>query len=71
MLELARDVVAIAREGLKRRDVRDSQGRDETRFLGPLEESLEAGRTPAEALLERYETDWNRSVEPIFDECAY
>ncbi|MCS0502105.1 glutamate--cysteine ligase [Ancylobacter mangrovi] len=71
VLELARDVVAIAREGLKRRDVRDSQGRDETRFLGPLEESLEAGRTPAEALLERYETDWNRSVEPIFDECAY
>ncbi|HEY9216008.1 MAG TPA: glutamate--cysteine ligase, partial [Ancylobacter sp.] len=33
MLDVARDVVAIARDGLKRRDMRDSQGRNEARFL--------------------------------------
>ncbi|WAC28018.1 glutamate--cysteine ligase [Ancylobacter sp. SL191] len=71
VLDVARDMVAIARAGLARRDYRDSQGRDETRFLIPLDESLAAGRTPAEDLLARYEGPWQRSVEPIFDELAY
>ncbi|QIB34194.1 glutamate--cysteine ligase [Ancylobacter pratisalsi] len=71
VLEVARDVVDIARQGLKRRDVRDSQGRDETRFLGPLDDILAAGQTPAEALLALYEGAWNRSVEPVFDQFAY
>ncbi|WGD29630.1 glutamate--cysteine ligase [Ancylobacter sp. WKF20] len=71
VLDVARDMVAIARAGLARRDYRDSQGRDETRFLTPLDESLAAGRTPAEELLARYEGPWQRSVEPIFDELAY
>ncbi|MPT22958.1 MAG: hypothetical protein E2577_08040, partial [Starkeya sp.] len=56
---------------LQRRDYRDSQGRDESRFLAPLEASLKAGKTPAEVLLERYEGAWNRSVEPVFVEDAY
>lgn len=71
VIEVARDMVAIARAGLARRDYRDSQGRDETRFLAPLEESLAHGRTPAEDLLARYEGPWQRSVEPVFDELAY
>ncbi|MCB4771401.1 glutamate--cysteine ligase [Ancylobacter sp. Lp-2] len=71
MLEVARDVVAIARAGLARRDMRDSQGRDETRFLKPLDESLDLGTTPAERLLDRYNGAWGGSVEPVFDEDAY
>ncbi|GLK82946.1 glutamate--cysteine ligase [Ancylobacter defluvii] len=71
MLELAREVVAISRAGLERRDMRDSQGRDETRFLKPLEESLALGTTPAERLLERYRGPWGGSVDPVFVEDAY
>ncbi|MDR6953997.1 glutamate--cysteine ligase [Ancylobacter sp. 3268] len=71
MLELAREVVAIARAGLERRDMRDSQGRDESRFLKPLEESLAEGRTPAERLLERFSGPWGGSVDPVFVEDAY
>ncbi|WP_421698263.1 glutamate--cysteine ligase [Ancylobacter sp.] len=71
LLDVARDVVEIARAGLQRRDYRDSQGRDESRFLAPLEASLKAGKTPAELLLARYEGAWNRSVEPVFVEDAY
>ena len=29
------------------------------------------GRTPAELLLEAYETRWNRSVDPVYSELAY
>ncbi|MBS9477092.1 glutamate--cysteine ligase [Ancylobacter radicis] len=71
VLEVAREMVAIARQGLARRDYRDSQGRDETRFLQPLEESLATGLTPAEELLARYEGPWHHSVDPVFDERAY
>lgn len=64
-------MVDLARAGLARRDRRDSQGRDETRFLKPLEDSLASARTPAEVLLARYNGEWKQSVEPIFDELAY
>lgn len=71
VLDVARDVVRVAREGLVRRDYRDSQGRDETRFLVTLEESIARGKTPAECLLERYNGAWGGSVDPVFDEDAY
>ena len=71
VIEVARDMVEIARAGLARRDYRDSQGRDETRFLAPLQEAVATGRTPAEELIARYEGPWQHSVEPIFDELAY
>jgi glutamate--cysteine ligase len=71
VLEVSRDVVAIARAGLARRDYRDSQGRDETRFLVTLEDGLARGKTPAECLLDRFHGAWGGSVDPVFDEDAY
>ncbi|TCT03470.1 glutamate--cysteine ligase [Aquabacter spiritensis] len=71
VLEVARDAVALSRAGLARRRRLDSQGRDETRFLVPIEEVLASGRAPAEVLLDRYAGPWNRSVEPVFKELAY
>ncbi|OYX12178.1 MAG: glutamate--cysteine ligase, partial [Rhizobiales bacterium 32-66-8] len=66
--EIAGDVLALARQGLARRRRLDSQGRDETRFLAPLEEILASGRTPAE---DKYAGPWGQSVAPIFHERAY
>ncbi|MFG1361114.1 glutamate--cysteine ligase [Xanthobacter pseudotagetidis] len=69
--DLARRALALAEAGLKRRARLDRQGRDETRFLEPLEEAVLTGRSPAELLLEHYHTDWNGSVEPAFTALAY
>lgn len=41
-------LVAIAREGLDRQDVRDSKGRTEARFLDGLEELVQSGRSAAD-----------------------
>jgi glutamate--cysteine ligase len=71
VLDLAKDVVALARDGLKRRAVAGNGAADETGYLGPLEETLALGRSPAENLLAQYQTRWGRSVEPIFEEHAY
>jgi glutamate--cysteine ligase len=68
--EVGREILALARTALARRDKRDAEGRDETSFLDPLDAVI-AGRTQAEDLIDRFETRWGRSVEPAFTECAY
>ncbi len=68
---LAQQTLALSRKGLERRQRVDHGGRDETQYLRPLEEIIAAGITPAEALLEKFNGEWNGSVEPIFKEEAY
>jgi len=46
-------------------------GRDESRYLEPLERIIESGRSPAEEMLEKFDGAWNRSVEPAYDEYAF
>ncbi|HKS60583.1 MAG TPA: glutamate--cysteine ligase, partial [Xanthobacteraceae bacterium] len=71
MLDLAHECMQLAEAGLKRRARLDHDGRDETRYLQPLQEFLARGITPAEELLEKYHGPWQKSVEPVFDEYAY
>jgi glutamate--cysteine ligase len=71
VLDLAKHTLRLARKGLSRRGRHDIDGRDETQYLAPLEESVERGITPAEELLEKFHGPWNRSVEPVFSEYAY
>ena len=71
VLDLAREVVALAQDGLRRRAAAGNGMQDETGYLAPLEETLALDRTPAESLLRQYETRWGQSVEPIFAEQAY
>jgi glutamate--cysteine ligase len=69
--ELAKDCLALAEAGLNRRGFLDSDKRDETRYLEPLQEIVARGTTPAEELLEKYFGAWGRSVDPVFAEYAY
>lgn len=69
--DIARDALALSREGLKRRAYRDGAGQDETKHLAYAEEIVFSGRTQAERLLERYHGTWNGSVMPAFRECVF
>ncbi len=60
--DISRDVVAIARDGLKAR------GLGEEVYLAPLEEIAASGVTQAERWLQRYETAWHGDVTRIFAE---
>jgi glutamate--cysteine ligase len=71
LLDLAHDTMALAEAGLKRRKRFDHEGRDETRYLDPLQDFVARGITPAEELLEKYRGPWGGSVEPVFSEYAY
>jgi len=71
LLTLAQEMLQLASGALKRRNRLDRNGRDETRYLRPLEESVAAGVTPAEELLGKFSGKWNGSIDPIFEEYAY
>jgi len=73
MLDLAREVVAIADEGLRARARTGTGGllADETHFLNALRESVETGRTPADELLEHYHGDWHGDLTRIYAEFSY
>ncbi len=69
--EVARDMVAIARQGLKARNRLDGAGSDETGFLGDLEAIAASGVTPAEEKQALFRGRWRGSVDPLFEEFAY
>jgi glutamate--cysteine ligase len=69
--EVARELVAIARGGLKRRDRISGGLIDESGYLTELEEIAETGVTPAERLLDLYNGPWNGDVTRAFAELAY
>lgn len=69
--ELATEAVAIAAEGLKARARGGRSSADETEYLEPLQETVAAGRSPAELLLERFDGPWQGSVDPVYREFAY
>jgi len=71
LLELAAETLQLAEQGLVRRKRFDRNGRDETRYLRVLQESVARGMTPAEELLEKFHGPWNGSIDPIFFEYAY
>ncbi|EAR50361.1 glutamate--cysteine ligase [Oceanicola granulosus HTCC2516] len=73
MRDLAGEVVAIARGGLKSR-ARPGLGgmvADERHFLHALEDSLETGQTPADELLEMYHGPWNGDLSRIYADYSY
>jgi len=71
VLNLAKATLALAEQGLTRRRRLDRAGRDESRYLRPIQEFVARGLTPAEDLLERYHGPWNGSVDPIYKDYAY
>lgn len=71
VLELAREAVALSREGLKRRARLNEGGFDETVHLAAVEETVASGMTPAEQMLRKYDGEWNRDITRVFEEYAY
>ncbi|RLP22991.1 glutamate--cysteine ligase [Mesorhizobium sp. YM1C-6-2] len=69
--EVAREVLAISRQGLKNRARMNRDGYDETSFLNTLDEVVSRGTTSAEEMLSAYHTRWGGSIEPVFLEYAY
>jgi glutamate--cysteine ligase len=68
--DLARDAVAIARDGLSARGRRNAAGLDEAFYLNPLEAIAAGEPTQAEQWLARYHQAWQGNLQDIFSEAA-
>ncbi|HZV83862.1 MAG TPA: glutamate--cysteine ligase [Brevundimonas sp.] len=69
--DVAKDMVHIAREGLKNR-ARFSGGMvDERGYLSELEDIADSGMTPAERLLELYHGEWRGDLTRLYRDFAY
>ncbi len=69
--DIAHDVVAMSRAGLKARGIIGPLGDDETVFVETVEETVRRGQTPAEDLLERFHGVWRGDVDQVFIDNAY
>ncbi|MGA0602219.1 glutamate--cysteine ligase [Caulobacter sp. KR2-114] len=69
--DVARDMLAIAHQGLKNRNRLSGGMVDETNYLGELEDIAETGVTAAERLLDLYNGPWQGNVGEVFEAFAY
>ncbi len=69
--DLAREVLPLVREGLKRRARLNAAGADETIYLQPLEEIAASGETLAQKRLALYHGAWGGDVKRAFFDCLY
>ena len=69
--DLAFEAVKIAAHGLKRRARLNANGADESIYLDPLIEIVDANQTPAERKLELFNGEWKGDIDRVFREFAY
>jgi len=69
--DLAEQVLAISRRGLRRRARMDSRGANEEHFLDGLDKIVSERESPARRALRLFESDWQGSVDPMYKELAY
>jgi glutamate--cysteine ligase len=69
--DVAKDMLAIAHQGLKRRNRLSAGMVDETNYLAELEDIADSGVTAAERLLDLYNGPWNGDASRVFESFAY
>jgi len=71
VLELARELAAISREGLRRMAHAGRRDPDETSYLDPVSQQLELGVSPGQVVLDRWEGEWGRSLDRLIEYARY
>jgi glutamate--cysteine ligase len=71
VLEIARELLDLARNGLARRQRLDGSGDHEGGFLNSLHKVVDRGTTPAEVKLDAFEQRWDGDLTRLFREYAY
>jgi glutamate--cysteine ligase len=71
LLDLARELLEIAWEGLKRQRVLNGSGEDETIYLKPVRGLLSQGKCPADILIEKWEGELEHDIKKLIEYSAY
>jgi len=71
LLDLARELSAIARIGLERQNVRNGRGENETIYLDGLDRELALGRSPARQIAALWQQEWEERMDRLVEFSAY
>ncbi|MBW2578249.1 MAG: glutamate--cysteine ligase [Deltaproteobacteria bacterium] len=71
VLDLARELVGIARSGLERIGHAGPNAPDESAFLDPVIAQLALGKSPGQVVLDCWEGEWERSFERLIEYARY
>ena len=71
VLEAARELVALSREGLRRLAEKNSLGQDESIHLEPLERIVARGASPARQLLDQWNGAWGQAIPRLIESVRY
>jgi len=71
LLDLAKDLLQISWEGLKRQAALNANGEDETIYLKPLRDLLFRGKCLADILVEKWEGELGRDIKRLIEYSAY
>jgi glutamate--cysteine ligase len=71
VLDLAKEFLEIAWEGLRRQNVVNDVGDDETIYLTPLKNLLAQGKCPADLLIEKWQGELHQDIKKLIAYSAY
>ena len=71
LLDLAKELMQIAWEGLRRQGVLNENAEDETIYLKPLKDLLSQGKCPADLLIEKWEGELQHDIKKLIEYSAY
>jgi len=64
--DLALWMLGVSRQGLKRRNFRNAENEDESRYLDPLQMAADSGNTFAEDLMRKFSEQWQQDIDLAF-----
>ena len=71
VLELAKELAEISREGLRRIAHKGRRDPDESSYLDPVFAQLEVGASPGQVVIDRWEGEWGRSLDRLIEYAQY
>lgn len=69
--DVAREVLQIARRGLRARRRLNPESQDETLYLEPLDDVVHSGKTLSDQMLARFHGPWHGRIDHVFGEYAF
>ena len=69
--DVAKDVLALSRQGLDARGQVGRTGKAEAAFLDVLDETVSTGKTAADQMLDLYHGTWKGDISRVFRDFAY
>ena len=72
LLDISKKLLSISHNGLERRNnLSTNKEYNETFYLKEIDENLKQGISPADNLLKKYNIDWNKSLDKIYEEFIF